>query len=331
MRQWSARVLAFTLLLSGARAGFSQPPAVHRIDCAQWVRFEVVLGRITAVSPYCCQNRQVGTDELGQPRSESLCITSDREHASIAYELIDSRQQLRAEITGGDQIQIRRVSSDETLLPSLEFTQINQGLQLELARADLRQAYTAPTLWHLFLAHPRICQQHLLPVLHQLRTDWQLDAQAARVQDTLLHLTTGWESDESALNQLIDQLASESYPVREAADRQLRRRGFSILAFLDRLDRSRMDTEQRTRVRRIRESLHVESGDTPQRIALWLIEDKPIWLTLLGHEQLDVRRLAAGHLDRLCKEPIDFDPSADGPQRDAQIKHLATLLSRPVR
>lgn len=331
MRQWSARVLAFTLLLCGARAGWSQHTARQHIGCAQWVRFEVVLGQLTAVSPYSCQSRLAGADDRGQPTNESLSITADREHALIVYELVDGGQQLRVEITEGNRVCIRRISTDEVLLPGLEFTQDADGLKLELQRADLRQTYKAPTLWHLILAHPSIFQQQLLPILHRLRPDWELETQALRVQDRLLQVASAWRADDAALHGLVEQLASETYQVREAADRQLRSRGYSILGFLDRLDPTGLDVEQRKRIRQIRESLHVETGDTPQRVAMWLVEDKPIWLTMLAHEQLDVRRLAANHLQRITKLPIDFDPAGEGPERDAQIQQLAALLDRSIR
>ena len=50
------------------------------------------------------------------------------------------------------------------------------------AEGQAPEEYRAPSLWHLLLAHPEICQAHLNDALQMLRPNWQVDNEVAEIR-----------------------------------------------------------------------------------------------------------------------------------------------------
>ena len=123
------------------------------------------------------------------------------------------------------------------------------------------------------------------------------------------------------------ELGGNRYSQRQSADRRLRESGPKLLPYLQRVDRSRLDTEQSRRIRDIiRSIVGVEDEDTPDRAALWLADDPRAWYTLTARDDVAKRRLAAAQLTRLLKGPIEFDPNATTAMRQAQRVELAKRI-----
>jgi hypothetical protein len=189
--------------------------------------------------------------------------------------------------------------------------------------------YFAPSLWHLLLYERQICRQHLTPLLAQLSPDCRFEEQAAAIQEELLSAAAEADvaAQERTWRQLVDDLASETFSRRQAADAGLRGGGQSAAAFLRRLQWQTLSAEQRLRIELICRAFEDRSTDTPQRVAACLVGDRTVWLRFLSHERIDVRMAAAEHLSRLTGREIGFNPHGDEKTRELQLAELERRIS----
>jgi hypothetical protein len=295
----------------------------------EWVQFEVVLGRITALNPRYGGSRRNTSDDDATGVSQSMSISVHAGVPSIHYELLDPQRQLTVDLSDGNQLTIVVTPRDGSSAERLDFVQDAKGRVALSVESDGQQLkYSGSSLWHLLLAAPDPCRRHLLPILKFLRPNWHLAKQAENVERALFRAArSGQVSARERFRQLVAQLGDEDFQRRQAADRELRAFGQTVLTFLGDLDKRGLDAEQRLRIRRIRAALAVQEGDTSLRVAAWLIDDKSIWLTLMDHEDPSHRELAAKQLERLWGRVIDFDALAEPSERRAQIDRLRAQLS----
>jgi hypothetical protein len=131
---------------------------------------------------------------------------------------------------------------------------------------------------------------------------------------------------------LVQQLRDPSFSRRRDADHQLRAMGQNAVSFLNRLDERTLDAEQRTRIRQIKQSLHVHDGDTPARVAAWLADDPAVWLALLERENEATRTVAAKQLEAILGHTLAFNPAAGESERRQEVRRLRAELglARPV-
>ena len=203
------------------------------------------------------------------------------------------------------------------------------GEPISFAFADSGKHRTvrADTIWEILIAYPGACRRHLLPVLYKLRPGWGLLLEAQNVKSQLLQMAAeGSTAEQTHWQELVDQLGHDSYSRREAADRRLRAAGRRVAGFLRNLDKSSLDAEQRFRVSRIiREYTGVEQA--PREIAEELRDDAAIWLALAKSDKEPERITARAELQRLLKQTVAFDPSADPKIRDAQIEEIRKQIA----
>jgi hypothetical protein len=324
-------LIAVSLALGPAPPGRGQPPPATEslAERLRWVEFHIVLGRLAALNPRFPHNRTQSADDAGVGVRQSMSLSVRGGVPSIHYELVDQEQQLTVDFIDGDHVTIRREPRGDAPTGGLHFTQApKSGLTMVVDLPDQRREYSAATLWHMMLAEPEACREHLVPILELLRPNWQLLDKAKQVEEGLFRAARSHRGPaRSLLRELVGQLASTDFRQRQAADRELRSYGQAIIAFFDELDERELDAEQRLRISRIREALAVQEGDTPMRVAARLADDQRIWLTLMGDEDPSRRGLAASQLERLWGRPIDFDPQASESQRRAQIARLRAQLA----
>ena len=191
---------------------------------------------------------------------------------------------------------------------------------MELAQAP--RHYTGASLWHLWLAEPEVCRQHLLPLLEALRPDWRLKERVAQIEEELLKAAAaGQLPDRQGWTALVAQLSDDRFSKREAADRELRALGPIVVPFLERLDLARLEPEQQLRVRRILTGMRRDmEEDPPQQVAAWLTADAGVWLAMLDRPQESTRRAAKTQLARLLGTIVQFDPAAPPEVRRRQAR-----------
>jgi hypothetical protein len=300
-----------------------------------WYRLDVVSGKIQLVAVRLGHKAVLAAEDASTGATESLHFSAvEFDAVSLRYQYADPHQQWLVEIENRRQVSIQRRPREGSDLAGLRFQQAeNGGIRLSVDLPAGPSEVAARDLWHLLLEEPELSRQHLVPVLESLRPNWQLLGQSQQLETALVQLAASPRLREiEPIQRLVDQLADPEFPRRQAADRQLRAMGQWGAAHLDRIDTRTLSAEQRLRVERIRQSLRLATGDTPRRVAVWLIDDLSVWLALLDRNEPQTRVAAAQHLAWLTGKPIDFDPLASADERQRQGEGLRSRwgLDRPA-
>jgi hypothetical protein len=296
-----------------------------RLRCVQ---YGMVAGRVVISSAYQGTNMTFGPEQVDR-RQERLQIQINPEQINLRYELSGRDDRFSITLAERNQLSIRRASSQPKY--SLHFEQHPDALlSLVVDAPDTKCTITAESFWHLYLAEPEVVRRHLVPLLEVLHPSWQLASLGAAIEESLVQLAQGsrqfvvrrWTS-------LVDDLASPQFATRQSAQRALFDAGPVVVPFLQKLDRSRLDAEQASRIRALVETLSVDYEDTTDRVATWLGGDVRVWLSLLSRGESLKRRTAKQQLDLLVGSPVDFDPDAEEAVRKSQIDRLRTHLLKP--
>jgi hypothetical protein len=251
----------------------AEQSATSLLANSRWVRFEIVLGRIVAI-PLCGGRHRTARSDPDSEPAETLNYNGDRDAPCFVYELRDAQQTLTVRCVGQAELHILRESeSGERLL----FMQSPRGaVSLSLGPEDNAQVLTAQSVWHLFLKEREACEQHVLPLLVILRPDWSLQKTGDDIEAHLCRRAAA-ALPRKRMAHLIAQLASPRFPQRQAADREIRSLGIGALPYLERVDRTRLNSEQRVRILRICDDLRTNTPDSPERVAAWLANDVRVW------------------------------------------------------
>lgn len=322
-----ARIAVFIVCFAaGAEALAQQTPVPGGLlSRTTWCRLEIVAGRIQLVEPRLGHKATV-TAESPDGRAKELlsfCAT-DVESVSVRYEYLDDREQWLVDVELSRHVMIERRPRNEGAVAKVCYRQPRSGpVSLVVEHDNAPRQSAAADLWRLMLSEPELCQQHLIPVLESLRPDWRLAELGQQVERTLLAQAAGSALlDLQDLDRLILQLGDREFHRRQAAERRLRELGQRAASHLNRVNHNNLNAEQRFRVLRIQQSLHVRDADTPLRVAAWLIDDSAAWISLLDRDDPSQRMVAARHLETLLGRPLEFDALAAAPQRAQQLAHL---------
>ena len=291
-----------------------------------WLRLEVIGGRLQVTSSRCGQHRLVTEAAPGNRLRQSLALEVHAGAIDVQYQRLDEQSELILTVDERNKLTVLRRPMEGSSLAEIRYEQPTGG-DVTLSVGGMRPGkYSAPSLWHLLVTEAE-ARDRLLPVLVQLRPNWRLDEQLSEVEQALLS-----RAGEDTLpprrqwQTWIDELASDSFARRQAADRELRAAGQPVLGYLRQLDATQLSPEQRRRIAGILAAAPVGS-DSPERAADWLVADKRVWLSLMSRGQLDQRIAAAEHLTRLCGRAFAFDPSGSEDQRQAQLAELRAKLA----
>jgi hypothetical protein len=176
-------------------------------------------------------------------------------------------------------------------------------------------------------------REQLIPLLERLHPSWQLADRAAEIEQALFQVErqhARQPGDRRHWSELVGQLASERFADREAAERELRAAGQTVVPFLQSLPPGQLDAEQTRRIRAIAASLSVDYEDRVDRVVAWLAGDETVWLSLLDRPDPDQRRKAAEQLTVLLGQEIEFDPAATAEVRVVQLERLRRHLLQPA-
>jgi len=325
-------LLAACTLLSG-RPGPAQDvdagPALARAVHEGRLRLSIVTGRLMATT-----NRpgNYSVNSGSTNLKEQLTVRNTGDDWTLTYDLSSSQELFSVHVAGGDRIRIRRVPKNGSNRKAVQFVQEDfKPPTLVLGSDQEQRTYRAANLWLLLIAKKDLCRKHLVPLLERLRANWDLSAIVDNVEKELFRMAAAGElPSRQRWAQLVDQLADDRFHRREAADRELRASGRSVVTYLEQLDTSRLDAEQQFRIRRIIAAFSSSiDDDTIRQTASWLAGDPAVWLALLEREQESSRRMAAKQLECLLERPISFDPAADRETRKAQIEELRATIESP--
>jgi hypothetical protein len=331
---WTRIVLLSAVALgpwaAGTLAAQQSAPSPSLWARTDWARLEIVGGRIAVQSSRCGQCRLVVEPDDASDMRQTLSIQVHPAVVVVNYQFDDGRTQLSLEVDERKQLTLcRRVESagPESLVRYIQ--PASGAVTLEVG-SERRTRYSSASLWHLLLAQPQACEEHLLPMLGELRPHWRLAEQAAEVEAALVaQAGADTHAERRQWQAWVADLASDSFAARQAADLSLRQAGQSVLAFLRQQNPDELDPEQKRRIRGILTDVCDGSADSPERVAGWMLDDKAIWLTMLDRGGLEQRIAAAEHLSKLCRRSLPFDPSASPESRQAQLAVLREKLVEP--
>lgn len=335
MMRPSVWVALLGVVLCGAPSGSASADefgisAGYLHQLRQQAQFRVTAGEIVVSSPQ--RNGQWESRTNGNGNDERLAFNTTGQHPSIQYERRTNTGEFRMACDRGNELSISRSPVGVSTVTPFEFKQSGDGgVTFSFSGPSGKQTFQAPTLWHLLLAEPDHCRRNLLPVLVMFRDRWDLEKQAMDLETILFRaVAQRKQSNDAVYAAWVQDLASDSFTVRAQADRRLREAGQNALPFLQSLDRSKLDAEQRQRVRQIITLLTGEgSDDHPERVATRLLSDPRIWVALLDREDVQKREAAAQRLTELAGRAIAFDPHAAPEVRQAQLEPLEREFSKP--
>lgn len=302
------------------------PQASSLVAKLHFVQYGILSGRIVAMSAQSGASMSYHLVHPGRTERVSIDVTSGL--PNVRYEMSSTREELLIELADSDELTVRRVAKD-TSRRGLEFHQPHEGdVVLSIDQGSQSRRIAAASLWHLALAEPDLCRKELFPLVELLRPSWHLSPVASATEEALVRWAAAARiADRRQWQAWTDALASPKFAEREAAERLLLDAGPAVLPFLERLDRQRLDAEQRSRLRNLIAVLDDAAEDTVDRVVTWLAADRQPWLSLLGRSERSTRDLAARQLAQLVGGPIDFDPAADEQTRAAQLARLRARLS----
>lgn len=307
---------------------------LNRTNAAQ---FEIVLGRITATNIRPGPARSQSLSNQSNGCTESLTIGFQGQIPTVHYEYASPEQRLVVDLNREQEVSIHHIPYENVTKdyewPAAEvaFHQDVRGrTRLIVHSNDAAHAYQATSVWHLVLSEPLVSRLYLIPLLQQLRTNWDVGHIASELRLTLLNFPRNHAlPDRTRIDALVLQLGNKSFKQRQAADRELRQLGPAVIPYLQSIDPLSVDSEQRSRIRGVLSSMQASStSDTLERVVNLLAGDKTVWLMFLGAEDPQSRELAASQLGQLMGRPLDFDPTAPAEKRAAQIASLRKMLVR---
>ncbi|MBX7074486.1 MAG: hypothetical protein K1X71_15170 [Pirellulales bacterium] len=300
---------------------------------AQLERFRIRVedGRIVASNDVPGGRTTFAARSLG--RDEKLSIDLTGIYPELEYTVVTRKSRVNIILAAGAQVRATAhpQGSKSSVVP-LEFVQQpGEPVRLTLGADGEQQTWQASTLWHLLLAEPKRCEDHLLPVFHVVRPDWNLSQQANEIQRKLLEFAGSYTPPNfDQVARLVAQLADENFGRREQAEDGLRESPATLIAYLQTIDQRTLDAEQRFRLRRIVGAAErARQEDIPLVVAQRFVADRAAWLALLSRSDESLRHRAADHLAVLLGRPLDFDPRASVDERSAALDVLrAELLPR---
>ena len=158
-------------ILLGLLCGLSCPQAAKGSDSnkpsllanSPWVRFDLILGRVTARKRHAGQGRRKHSAKNEFPH-EVLAINALEIAPRISYERIDDQRRVVIEIANQNEVVIRHSPVAANTGPIVHYQQMpGRPVELEVSNSGVSNSYRFESLWHLFIAEPAVSQQHLVP------------------------------------------------------------------------------------------------------------------------------------------------------------------------
>lgn len=313
---------------SAATRAVAAEPVGTLLRSLDAVNFEIVLGRVHAQAARYRHARPNSSKDERATAHETVSFSLRAGIPTLHYDFHDDARRVTLDIASGNEVELAQLDLGDRQVTPVHFHQPRDGqLTLEIETASGPQCYTAPSLWHLMLSHPEVCREHLTPLLHAIRGDWQLEQQLQEIHGSLLQVALDdLALDRQYVQRLIARLRAPEYVDRQLAMRDLRRCGVGVLPLLETFANDQLDSEQRVRLRHVREQLEMTTGDSPDRVATWLSCDQTVWLTLLAAEDTKTSQLAREHLARVFQQPIMFEHVASNADRQRQAERIRNRL-----
>lgn len=276
---------------------------------ADWIAFRVAWGRIEAVMP---REGSVVHESGDREGKETIGIVADPVGGTLEYSFASDEGELRLWVGRNGEIDLLWTPADRANDPEVRFVQPaarDEPLILSVGAGNGQRDYPAPTLWHLWIAHPDVVRRHLAPLLAVVMPRRHVEGRIAAIEAALLQEAArrnvprhaDWQA---CLHALADDRASH----REAADAAIRAEGAAVLWFMEH-SMPELEVEQQFRLQRIRRSLARSPPDaTPASTARWLAGDPRLWSALAERPDARTQSLAQAALEQLTADEVTARP-----------------------
>jgi hypothetical protein len=311
LRTVAAVVVVLGLAIT-ATATCAEPVQMNQVLASQirHLQLRISAGRIIATTEDLI--RAAAGRQSSVERQESLTVQYSGALVTLHYELGLPNMTLTYEIRDARDVTIRRIPRGDAKLASIEVAQPGEGpIRLRIERDGKVSETTHPSLWHALLSQSPESRKELAEIIEIIRPTWKLGPTASTLEAGLLRKDYAPPPfDRQQIAQWIDELGSDRFAVRKAAERNLRGLGQSVLPLLRQAEGQKLDAEQRFRLRSIMHGMtDDEQEDTVDRLAAQMSIDPYTWLTLLGRDDEKLRGVAVERLEKLLNAPVAFDAS----------------------
>ena len=297
-----------------------------------WIKFRIAAGRLQVASP---QYRESRSYESGNPlarTSETLRLNVSAQAATVHYQRTTPHETLTVDFDSPTSVTVELLPSDAAsgMIAAIKYVQRRDGpVQLTINDGQQTREHQADSFWHLMLLARKDASQTLVPILSMMRPGWPIEETADGIEKSLVKLAASpHRPDRAHWAMLVKQLGSSSFRERRRAERLLREAGPAVVAYLSALPPDSLDAEREARITRLMSSLSSSADDTPDRIAMWLIDDPLIWTTVLESAEVSRRDVARRQLEELLGRTIDFDPEGEPATRRTQVEAVRRSLPR---
>jgi hypothetical protein len=259
------------------------------------VKFRFVLGRLSLDPPLHVKCERAADLPDG---NESLEVTACRGIPSLHYRLHNSQRRLAVDVTHAEHVRCVSQIDEDHQAERLEIDQPASGpvrLRFEItnqATGEIqRDQFTVTSLVHLQAQYPSIYRRHVAPLCAVLMEGTPPVCQANDLITALRNADDGPSAVYSQVCELVESLRSADRQIRNEAEQKLIGLGLPVLSVLDGLPTTDLETEQRLRLDRVRESITPASNDTPAQLAQWLASDIQFWNSVA--DNLSVAQLSS--------------------------------------
>jgi hypothetical protein len=313
--------VTFFFLSPFAGAEDGGPPRTNLLERSQAARIVVVQGRLQMdPSHYSKIRREEISAALGL--IEFLCISASQGLPSLHYSARTPDQRLTVDISEGAQVTIEQAVWSPESHSQISFFQPPAGdVHLKVVTnknsvADLRAA----SLWHLYAASPKVCEQWLSPILGGIvpnfdPTDFVSGINAA-VQNRMAHPSLLTREN---VQRLVSQLASPDKEDRTSAQQGLVSLGVGAIPLLDEIPAENLDGEQKRRLQGVRRRLQRLQADDPQSVSAWLVSDFGYCQAIASSMPWRDRVALDQHLRHTCGRSLPKSILGEGDQSIIQV------------
>lgn len=308
MWQRNAILLALGLSCSPRAESLGEeiPGSQRLLAKTNWVTCDLSMGRLVVLAHRAKQDQPRIERTWPDGTEESFRVSLDRGQVSLHYSSCNTSETIHIHVARREQVDFdhTRVGTAQETVRVRFIQEPDQPLRLTVQTdASTPIEYTGKSVWHLLLAHPEAGRTHLSILFQTLMPQRNLDAERDALQASLLAAgSDGPQVNRQAVADLVAQMADQEFRSRQRASRDLRSMGHAALAFLEDLELTTLDPEQRWRVRSLRESIVAKLTDSPDRLTAWLTNDESVWLAMLHDDDASCRAVAETQWTRLRPE-----------------------------
>lgn len=273
------------------------------------VRFQLIQGRLSLDAPRHRKGSQSFSDD---DVYESITVTADRGLPSVHYVCQTSAQHVKLDVTDATAVRIESwlpISGQRSVVSHDDDGHVRWTIESD----GQQQHHSAPSLLHVRLIAADVFDRHYSNLFARMLRGTTMASLCGQVRKAMIAETQRSHAvfsgatarnassfTESDVRACVESLRSPDRRTRAVAEATLMAWGSPVLAWLPPSDSTDLDAEQSERLRMVRKRLRPRSGDTPQTLAKWLVNDAGYWSHIADGLDAEDQEAAKSHLQRFA-------------------------------